>query len=121
MAEITERGKKLADKLNPFIGTTHEIMEICSLICRHERTYHRIQEMWASVEMNDDETTHLENEEVRIEKRITDLVERLPHTDEGPIGVILGGDPRGAVVKLTLPGSLAIHHDTWGRDGIDIP
>lgn len=106
MATITKRGRGLAWKLNPYIGTTWEIEETCSLIARHAITYSRIQEMWCDNERaNNHEPTRkrLEAQEARLEARITDLVADLPHTDEGPFRVEFQGDPRGSTVQLWLP------------------
>jgi hypothetical protein len=118
MAETTERGWRLAHKLNPAIGTTSAIAETCSLIARHARTHGHIQETWCSVEMSDRQTARLEKREAQLEARITRLVEDLPETDEGPITVLFGGDPRGYTVKLVMPGTLSRLHDDWGQEGI---
>lgn len=118
MAEITYRGIALANKLNPLFGTTPKIQETCSLIARNSRTYNRIQEYWASVEMSDQQVAYWEKREANLEKRITELVESLPETDEGSIKVAFSGDPRGHCVKLTLPGSYKRHADVWDQESI---
>jgi hypothetical protein len=118
MAKATKQGRALAMKLNPFLGTTVEIVEVCSLIARHAATYQAIQEARCSVPMTDSQLDWTERREQQIERRIRALVERLPHTDEGPIRARFSGDPRGWCVQLVLPGSLASHHEGWGRDGI---
>jgi hypothetical protein len=118
MSKITDRGRELADKLHPAIGWTSDITRTCSLIARHARTHGHIQEAWCSVEMSDRQTERLEKREAQLEARITDLVAQLPETDEGPITVLFGGDPRGHTVKLVMPGSLVKLHDDWGQEGI---
>jgi hypothetical protein len=118
MTQITDRGRKLASKLNPAIGTTREIEETCSLIARHAKTHGHIQETWCSVELSDRQTARLMVREAALERRIVDLIEHLPDTDEGPWAVLFGGDPRGHTVKLVAPGSLVRFHDDWGQEGI---
>lgn len=106
MAVITKRGRDLAWKLERYVGTTYEIQEICSLIARHAATYNVIQEGWCSSEwQNNHEPTRLryEAKEARLEERITDLVSRLPLTDEGPFTVRFQGDPRGSTVQIWAP------------------
>lgn len=103
-AEITKRGRELADKLSNIIGgTTTDILRICSLIARHAQTYGHIQERWANVEMSDRVTAQWERKEANLERRITELVEMLPETDEGPLRVHFDGEPRGNTVKLVRP------------------
>ena len=43
-AQPTHKGDVLADKLNPYIGTTHEIRVTCALICRYSAKLHRLAE-----------------------------------------------------------------------------
>jgi hypothetical protein len=124
MPEITVRGRKLARKLNPAIGTTYAIEETCSLIARHAVTHHHLQEAlcngFRDYRGNWDEkaSARAEKQDAQLEARITRLVENLPHTDEGAITVKFGGDPRGCTVKLVMPGELAKLHDDWGQEGI---
>lgn len=115
MAQTTNRGRELARKLGPAIGTTWQINETCSLIARHARTHHRLME----IQCNDaDLYEWAEKREEQIERRISELVADLPHTDEGPIRVKFSGDPRGATVKLVMPGTLVRMHDDWGQEGV---
>lgn len=114
MATITERGRFIAWELNPYMGTTSEIQEACSLIGRHAVSYSRIQELWCSSERVNNVDwlrNYYEAKEARLEARITDLVESLPHTDNGPVRVEFEGDPRGSTVKLTLPNGTVIAAD----------
>lgn len=120
MTITTDAGDKLAMKLNPAIGTTLEIRKTCALIHRQAATYDLIQERWCNDDMGDKARARLEAKESRIEARITELVGDLPHTDEGPIEIKFGGDPRGYTVKLVMPGSLEKLHNDWGREGIGV-
>ena len=109
---ITERGNELARLLNPYLGTTTKIREICSLIARHARTHARLQEAQCNREL----TVREVGQELWIEARLRDLVADLPHTDDGPITLRLSGDPRGYTVKLHVPGH-SRDGNTWGLDG----
>src|ERR1700690_3139205 len=40
----TIKGDELAGKLNPAIGTTHDIRVTCARICRNAQTLHRLNE-----------------------------------------------------------------------------
>lgn len=117
-ANITIPGRLLADKLNRYIGTTSEILKVCSLITRHAKTYARFQEAACNREMTSWEVRR----EAQVEARIVALVESLPHTGEGPIAIKLQGDPRGFTVKLVLPPCYRAY-DTWGgvEDGFGVP
>lgn len=114
MAQVTARGRFIAWELNPYMGTTSEIQEACSLIGRHAVSYSRIQELWCSSERVNNVDwlrNYYETKEARLEARIADLVESLPHTDNGPVRVKFEGDPRGSTVKLTLPNGTVIAAD----------
>jgi hypothetical protein len=115
MTKRTKRGRALASKLNPMIGTTDEIVRVCSLLVRHAVTHDAIQ-----VQRCCTSSDWLDRRDEQVEARIRDLVAQLPHTDEGPFGVKLDGDPRGWTAQLVCPGSLAEHHEGWGRDGIGL-
>lgn len=120
MTATTLAGYRLAEKLNPYMGTTHQIVETCSLIARHAKTYNRIQEIWCSDEMSDIRREALEAQEEKLMHRIADLVADLPHADEeyrdyddidgwasatirGPFIVQFDGDPRAYTVRLVSP------------------
>ena len=114
MAQVTARGRFIAWELNPYMGTTSEIQEACSLIGRHAVTYSHIQELWCGSERVNNVDwlrNYYEAKEARLEARITDLVESLPHTDSGPVRVEFEGDPRSSTVKLTLPSGKVIAAD----------
>lgn len=118
MSEITQRGRTLAAKLNPMMGTTDEIERTCSLIARHARTYNRMQEIWCSVEMDERQEARLTRRETALERRLADLVGQLPETDDGALRVAFSGDPRGHCVKLTLPTGYRRHADVWDGESI---
>jgi hypothetical protein len=109
---ITKRGNALASELNPYLGTTEQIRETCSLIARHARTHARLQEAQCDRELTSREVKR----EQQIETRLRDLVASLPATDHGPIVLRLSGDPRGYTVKLHVPG-VPQHGNTWGLGG----
>jgi hypothetical protein len=97
---ITAKGKELAWKLNPAIGTTSEIERTCSLIARHATTYQAYAETACNRELSEWETDKMD----WLEQRITELIEELPHTDAGPFRPFFQGDPRGCTVGITAPG-----------------
>lgn len=114
MATITERGRFIAWELNPYMGTTSQIQEACSLIGRHAVSYSRIQELWCSDERAcnvDWLREYYEKREASLEARILDLVESLPWTADGPVTVEFQGDPRGSTVKLLTPRGKVIAAD----------
>lgn len=115
--QVTRKGRELADKLNPAIGTTYEILQTCSLICRLATTHHHYMETACNRELSEWEENRIE----QIEKRITDLIDWLPGTDEGAFGAFFQGDPRGCTVGLTAPGEWTRLYDGWGQDRINVP
>jgi len=117
MAVVTKKGRELAWKLNPAIGSTRKIDETCSLICRHATTHHWLQEVACNREMD----RHEEVKEARIEARITYLVATLPATDDGPWRVEFQGDPRGVTVKLHAPPEWHHLYDGWAGEAICVP
>lgn len=112
----TAAGYRLAAKLAPAIGSTEQIARTCSLIARSAATYARIQEMRCNVEMDDRTTARMEEREAGLERRIRELVQDLPATDDGPFTVTFGGDPRGYCVKITAPGESGriLRGKDWG-------
>lgn len=103
MTTTTNRGRLLAHKLAPWIGSTHAIDATCSLIARHATTYAHIQEAWCNDEMSEQTADRLAAKEARLERRIVDLVADLPAADDGPWSVRFDGDPRGWVVRIKAP------------------
>lgn len=123
---ITKNGKKLADSLNPLIGSTSEIDEICSKICRLAVTHHRLAEDECNgpypLEWTQNWQDSIEAKTEKVEKQITALVERLPETDEGQLTVEFQGDPRGATVKLKV-NNMDRHpsYNGWALEAIIVP
>jgi hypothetical protein len=111
---ITQKGRKLASKLNPAIGTTRGIEETCSLIARHATTYQAYSETACNRELSEWEYERME----WLERRITRLIEDLPETDAGSFGPFFQGDPRGLTVGITAPGEWESLYDGWGRDRV---
>lgn len=110
----TRKGNELAGILGEWIGTTPAIRETCSRICRWSATFDRLAEeecngpTWVSSPYATNERIaewqeKLEARQARLERYIVNAVESLPETDFGAIRVLLGGDPRGFVVKLVIP------------------
>lgn len=116
-AQITTKGRELAWKLNPAIGTTTAIEETCSLIARHATTHHAYAEAACNRPLSEWE----EERAQWLEDHITRLIERLPETDAGPFGAYFQHDPRGCTVGLTAPGEWTRLYDGWGRDRINVP
>lgn len=132
MARITQKGRDLAHSIGrsyPAPGlfmANADNQELCSLICRHARTYCRIQEEQCDGPAGKDSPSfdwdrwgrRLEKREAHLEARIETLCAKLPEIDGKPIRPIFGGDPRGATVKLKMPDGRA---DDWGREGVCVP
>lgn len=76
--------------------------------CRAANSYSRIQERWASEEMDDRTVASLERRETNLMRRIDSLVATLPAPNrglpdvqgEGRWEVWYEGDPRGHTVKM---------------------
>jgi hypothetical protein len=100
---VSNAGREIATKLNPYLGTTREIAGIASLIHRQAVTYCRIQEIWCSVELSDSQTEYWQTRELAIESRITALVDSLPWVNGVQITVQFDGDPRGWTTRLIMP------------------
>ncbi len=104
-----------------------EALIAARLLCRHGRTYARIQEVicngveWCQWDTNESfnkrQARHeqwTEKWESQLEKRIRAIV-----ADMGPgFGVVFQGDPRGCTVKVTVPSGRT---NDWGREGICVP
>jgi hypothetical protein len=126
--KITAKGRQLADNLNPVMGTTTEIQRTCSLIARHATTLHKLSEiecngsfdwMQRGETLSDDQWEWVAQRRETLEARIRNLVDSLPHTEDGPITVRFNGDPRGAAVKLSAPGeshALLTKCKDWGDE-----
>lgn len=133
MTKITAKGRELAGKLNPAIGTTRDIERTCSLIARHATSHHGIAELLCNGGTYSHETHNVpddvrnariawgEAREDTLERRISDLVASLPQTDDGPWDVLFGGDPRGCTVKLTAPAEWTYIYDCFGNEGVCVP
>jgi len=126
---MTKNGRKLLDTLykltdESLYSHSYEL----SLLCRHAKTYHRIQENRCNGhplqgsynpppnmgELQDRFDAWLDRREALLERRIKELAGAIP----GVVGVKFGGDPRGAVVKLVLANGRT---DDWGQEGVCIP
>lgn len=117
MAKVTRRGTELARKLQPMFEALPAdrwswfgVAATLSLIARHARTHHRLAEIACGRELTAEECRR----DVRIEHRIIELAESLP----GTVRAKFSGDPRGATVKLVLPGEWRRLHDCFGGEGV---
>jgi hypothetical protein len=121
---VRECALALAIELNPSIGTTRHIVDICESLVRQARAYDRLQcetcngprgvEYMNSAQIEAWQTG-LEKREERCEKRIRKIVDQFPTIDGKAIEPIFSGDPRGCVVKLKMPDG---RFNDWGREGI---
>jgi hypothetical protein len=135
MPNITNNGRKLAIKLAPAVGVSHDVLELCSLIARNAKTYDRLQVdacngPWfvqvPNAHMPRDEyrqrlerwESDLAKRDERCAARLTALVDQLAKVSGVAIKPVLGGDPRGVVVKLALPPEFERLHDDWSREGV---
>lgn len=130
MARITQKGRELVSKLSE--GSTREMLEAASLLCRAATTYRRIQEAWCDGmpardygwfyklpverqnEMQAKFDAYLEKRTPQITRRIEILAAQLP----GVKRVSFQGDPRGCTVKLVMYDGRS---DDWGREGLCVP
>lgn len=119
MATITRPGRDLAWKLNPYMGTTWEIEQTCSLISRAAVSYNSLQEAMCSYDagehIRDITRANAAREhwaawadarEARLEALITRHVDSLPWGEDPTTGERFqfrpqfDGDPRGWTVRL---------------------
>ncbi len=126
----TNKGRELALKLAPYMGSTYAITSTCSAICRAATTYARIQEEscngpgdWIVNGSNSGPAierwqARIDKREAELERRLAALVANLQTVNGEPCRVVFNGDPRGATVKVKVPGA---DGDSWGRDGFCVP
>jgi hypothetical protein len=98
-----------------------------NLLCRHGRTYARIQEALCNGpgviygESNESFNRRLNKHEQWVEKRNAQLQTRITAICEG-LGAgfvpVFNGDPRGATVKIRVPSGRT---NDWGGVGICVP
>lgn len=100
-------GQILAKKLNPSIGSTPEILQICTRISELAKRHHKLAEHACNRSL----TKREEKEDEEIETLIKGLVSELPCVDGLPIKPRFQGDPRGATVTLVMPDG---RYDSWG-------
>lgn len=101
------RGKVLERKLKPSIGTSPQIAEICTDICRLAKRHHRL----AEIACNRGLTEREEAEDRGLESQIKEVVSKLPLVKGVAIRPRFQGDPRGATVTLIMPDG---RYDSWG-------
>lgn len=132
MSTVTNKGRELSLNLCPLIGTTNAIQATCSLIARHATTHHKLSECACNggygqdpgmlpEDMCERQMDDIDQRTEMLEKRITQLVESLPDTEDGPMRASFGGDPRGSTVQIIFPESLRHHSHNWTHDGVCVP
>lgn len=118
MSKITNRGRAFAAEIKRYFPAPSDTtLELLSLIARHARTHHRLQEISCSVEMTERQQLRHDRRDAQIEARIATLVARLPASTAGKVTVRFEGDPRGYTVKLVVP-EQPYEGNTWGRGGM---
>jgi len=98
-----------------------------ALLCRHGRTYARIQEAicsgveWSQYDTNETFNKRQARHEKWTEKREQQLEKRMREICAG-LGAgfvpVFSGDPRGVTVKVQVPSGKT---DDWGKEGICVP
>jgi len=107
--------------------TWAESARIADLLCRNGATLHRLSVMecngveWNRWDTNESFNKRQSRHEAYCERRTATteaLVRRRVAQLGDGFGVILQGDPRGCVVKITVPSGKT---NDWGREGICVP
>ena len=129
---MTRREAEARNNFNSLVRAESELpyteaYRRAELLCRHGKTYSRIQEAVCNgVEWNQYDTNEsfnkrqarhekwTEKREQQLERRIRTIVKEL-----GPAyDVVFQGDPRGCTVKVVLPSGKT---NDMGREGICVP
>jgi hypothetical protein len=84
-----------------------------NLLCRHGRTYARLQEAQCNG-LTPRQEAWAEKREAQLTKRITAICEGLG----AGFAPVFNGDPRGATVKIRVPSGRT---NDWGGVGICVP
>ena len=111
---ITKQGREIAKKLT-VAGAEwhweqhHDIENTVSLICRHAKTYRRLQEIQCGDGIHSGDWVNenwdaLQKREAQIEARFGVLAKSLP----AKVRLQLDGDPRGLVVRLIVTNAIGI-------------
>ena len=88
--------------------TAHHVAEICRNLCMLAQTARRYAVIDCTIGLTESQARADERNDARIRA----LVESVG------CGVVLSGDPRGAVVKVTVPSGRT---NDWGQIGICVP
>ncbi len=140
MTNRTKAGYELAHRMGDYFKqegwSWFDLVDTCSLLIRHAKTYHRNAEghcdgmgaagnpnipIAQANRMEQEYSDWLDKRDGQIEKRIAELVATLPELKHGGrLRADFGGDPRGAVVSLILPDGYPEHGDNWNRDGFAV-
>ncbi len=130
MTQVTEKGLKLAQQITRKVEPPYELQQVCSLICRHAMSVHRVSEAMCNghpamsspyidiktaSRLQENHDAWCKKRDEQLTQRIVELAKKIP----GCKGAIVGGDPRGAPVKLVMR-NRRLHND-WGGEGLAVP
>ena len=111
---ITKHGRKVSQDLIRAGAAWHweqhsEIVNTVSLICRHAKTYRRLQEIQCGDGIHSGDWVNenwdaLQKREAQLEARFLVLAKDLPAN----VRLQLDGDPRGLVVRLIVTDDLGV-------------
>ncbi len=121
----TKKGFLLAHRLWPaFADTGPSLRDIalpCSRICKLSATMQRIAEDVCSREMPEREARRLADQDTRCEELVAKHCITLTKMTGVDVKPLFQGDPRGVVVKLTLPPKWQYLYDCHGNQGVCVP
>jgi hypothetical protein len=111
---ITKKGREIAQQLGRVGAVWHweeadKILNSLSLICRHAKTYRRLQEIQCGDGIHSGEWVNenwdaIQKRDDQIESRLLTLAKDLPFN----VAIQLDGDPRGLVVRLIVTDNLGV-------------
>jgi hypothetical protein len=119
----TEFGRIMTEESGGYVNAAR----VADLLCRHGKTYARIQEAncnGVGTYYGEDQARfakrqeRFERELERRESKLEDLIRRkCQELGEGFVPVF-GGDPRGNTIKIKVPSGRT---NDWGGEGISVP
>ncbi len=120
---ITKKGYELAGVLRLPItaGKQHIFTLACSRLSRLAKSYATIQERWCCEEMSPKEVERTERAETLIETNVRKHCKTITEISGVTVEPLFNGDPRGSVIKLTLPNGYRHLYDCAGKEGVCVP
>jgi hypothetical protein len=124
---LTEEAEAQNNDALPQWSRKQSALVAARLLCRHGKTYSRIQEAvcngveWSHYDTNESFNRRQAAHEAWTEKRETQLEKRIREIVAGigvGFGVIFQGDPRGCTLKITVPSGRT---NDFGKEGICVP